>query len=106
MPPIQNGKPGFFRVPSALRLVALRSTSATEPTIRASPSSSSSPSSPASAAVPIFGTTVTLPGIGAIALPGSGTMAGIGVPATISPSGSARAPGAGRPLRRANGTLW
>ncbi|MNP65384.1 hypothetical protein D3C76_1609690 [compost metagenome] len=41
-----------------------------------------------------------------MALPGSGTMAGIGVPATISPSGNARAPGAGRPLRRANGTLW
>ncbi|MCY1294697.1 hypothetical protein D9M68_271790 [compost metagenome] len=55
---------------------------------------------------PSFGTTLTLPGIGGSALPGSGTMAGIGVPAMISPSGSARAPGAGRPLRRANGVSW
>ena len=32
-------------------------------------------------------TTSTLPGIGAIALPGSGTTAGIGAPTTSSPSG-------------------
>ena len=42
-----------------------------------------------------------LPGIGAMALPGNGTTAGIGVPATISPSGKARAPAAGLPLRSA-----
>ncbi|MNH30726.1 hypothetical protein D3C79_910350 [compost metagenome] len=34
MPPIQNGKPGFFRLPSALRLASLRSTRAREPTAR------------------------------------------------------------------------
>ena len=37
-------------------------------------------------------------GIGAIASPGIGTSAGIGVPAMISGSGSAREPGAGRPF--------
>ncbi|MCY1409300.1 hypothetical protein D9M71_246470 [compost metagenome] len=70
------------------------------------PTTVSLSSSPATRRSPSFGTTVTLPGIGGMALPGSGTMAGIGVPATISPSGNARAPGAGRPLRRAKGTLW
>ncbi|MNZ65917.1 hypothetical protein D3C78_841180 [compost metagenome] len=106
MPPIQNGKPGFFRLPSAFWLPMLRSTKATEPTIRGLLSSPPVPSSPATRALPSLGTTVTAPGIGAIALPGSGTIAGIGVPATISPSGRARALAAGRPLRRANGWLW
>jgi len=54
------------------------------------------------------GTTSTCPGIGGIGLPGSGTTAGIGVPAAISPSGSARdhRNGAGFPLRRPNGAAW
>ncbi|MCY1425558.1 hypothetical protein D9M71_413480 [compost metagenome] len=112
IPPIQNGKPGFFRVPSAFRLASLRSTRATEPTATRSvssvesSSSSSSLSSSATRVSPYLGTTLTLPGMGGMALPGSGTMAGIGVPAMISPSGRARAPGAGRPLRSSKGFLW
>ena len=54
-----------------------------------------------------FATTVTpSAGMGAMGLPGSGTSAGIGVPATISPSGSARAPGAGGLAPSPKATLW
>ena len=67
IPAIQNGKPGF----------TVRSmTFARLPTGRVVPITLSG-----------FGTTATSPGIGAIAFPGRGTTAGIGVPATISPSG-------------------
>ena len=41
-----------------------------------------------------------------IGLPGIGTMAGIGTPSGSSPSGSARAPTAGLPLRSAKGSVW
>ncbi len=40
----------------------------------------------------------TAAGIGAIGLPGRGTTPGMGVPAAISPSGSAREPAAGLPV--------
>src|SRR5512138_54713 len=53
-----------------------------------------------------FCTTCTAPGTGARPLPGSGTIAGIGVPATISPSGYARDPAAGVVLPSAHGVVW
>ena len=51
-------------------------------------------------------TTKTLAGICGIGWPGRGTIAGIGAPSGSSPSGSARAPAAGWPLRRAKGSVW
>ena len=114
MPASQKGKPGFFtglapvgRSGAAVARMAgsvsttLRSTRATLPSGVLSGAS--------------LGTMATAPGMGAMALPGSGTRAGMGVPTTISPSGRERAraavaPGkaiaAGVPSWSAKGVAW